>query len=338
MELFFQSKTEKKFKNFFLSANIETPYLDNLYQELKVFLKEKNKKREADAIEDIKLLNSNLALSECYCFNNTFFQINYDSQSNKNLIHASLKHLKVKESHQIKNVFDIKIDNEIYYLFNNKKLVISCKINEFHLVQGKLILLIFNTIYDKKEHDWVATFHASTISDGKSAIMCVGNSGKGKSTLTALLMSNGFELVADDISPLLRKNNHIYQNPCAISIKKGAFKLFENIFKDFKNIETHFINDIKGKVKYLPSNKSNLKSNYPCKKVVLVNYSKEMAYKLEKVNTEIALNTLIPESWISPKKRNAKSFLKWVDSCEFYQLTYSKTNEAIDAFEKLFKS
>ena len=88
----------------------------------------------------------------------------------------------------------------------------------------------------KKEHDWLGTFHASTIANNKEAIMLIGASGRGKSTLSALLMANGFNLIADDFTPVLAKTQTIYNYPSAISIKEGAFKTLESYFQNFNNL------------------------------------------------------------------------------------------------------
>ena len=311
-------------------------YPDNLYRDMINFLEEKNKKETCARFDIHNLVNSDIKLKETYAYNGCNFQINFDCEQNKRLIHASLNHLVTKTNHTVRDVIDITSDKKSYFLYHHKKLVLQCNLDQFYLLQGKLMLLIFNTIYQKREHDWIANFHASTISSGKEAIMCIGNSGKGKSTLTALLMAHGFELVADDISPLLQENIRVYKNPSAISIKEGAFDLLNEKFSDFKNIKSHFVNESKGMVKYLPPIAGDFNFNYSCKKVVLVNYNKHTTHKLREIPIEDALRILIPESWISPKKRNAKAFLKWIKSCEFYELSYSNTDEALNSFKILF--
>ena len=96
-------------------------------------------------------------------------------------------------------------------------------------MQGKFIMQLLCTIHDKEEKDWISTFHGSTITDGNSSILFVGESGKGKSTLCALLTANGFDLLADDVSPLLSHNKCIYHNPSAISIKEGAINVLQQL-------------------------------------------------------------------------------------------------------------
>lgn len=143
-------------------------------------------------------------------------------------------------------------------------------------------------------------------------------------------------MVSDDISPLLQKNLSFYQNPSAISIKSGAFKIFNSKINGFNTLQSHYVNEVKGKVKYVPPKQSSINKKYTSNKVVLVNYNNKKPYKLEKIDAQKALNVLIPESWISSKKHNAKSFFKWVKSCHFYELTYHKTEDAIASFDELF--
>jgi len=96
-------------------------------------------------------------------------------------------------------------------------------------------------LYNNHEEDWLGLFHASTVSNGKEAIMCIGNSGSGKSTLAALLMGSGYELVTDDVSPMLSDNNLIYSYPGAISIKKGSFDSLAPLINNFDELPIHII-------------------------------------------------------------------------------------------------
>ena len=106
----------------------------------------------------------------------------------------------------------------------------------------ELICLISNTT----EQDWLGTFHASTISNGKEAIMLIGDSGNGKSTLSTLLITNGFHLVADDLTPMLSENQHVYNFPAAVSIKQGAFDVLRPLIKNFDSYPSVILNNSKG--------------------------------------------------------------------------------------------
>ena len=47
---------------------------------------------------------------------------------------------------------------------------------------------------------------------------------------------------------------------------------------------------------------------------------------------------LVPDSWLSPKKENAQSFLNWFEGLNCYQLTYSNNEEMIKTITKIFNN
>ena len=118
---------------------------------------------------------------------------------------------------EVSTQFDIfKIDHNLY-LFKDGNYIGRYKTNEFHLLQGRFALELTNSIFNLDIEQWIATFHASTITYKKEAIMIIGDSGNGKSTLSALLMANGFDVLADDFTPMYKDLN-LYRYPAAISL------------------------------------------------------------------------------------------------------------------------
>ena len=66
----------------------------------------------------------------------------------------------------------------------------------------------------------------------------------------------------------------------------------------------------------------------PCNTIVLVNYNRDVERTIiEPISKKLVLETIIPESWLSPQPSNAKRILDWLDTIECYKLTYSKTSE-----------
>ncbi len=185
--------------------------------------------------------------------------------------------------------------------------------------------------------DWMGTFHASTVAKNNEAVMIIGDSGKGKSTFTALLLGQGYEILADDITPILAKDSLVYPYPGGISIKAGSFGILKNSLPNFESLTEHYINPYKGFVKYVDAPKSNgYLKGYPCKTMVSINYKKDANTSLEIISVADALNTLIPESWLAHDIYNAQQFLNWIKDVKFYELTYSDTDEAIKVFSTLF--
>jgi len=195
-------------------------------------------------------------------------------------------------------------------------------------------------LHNKKEYDWLGTFHASTVSNGKEAIMLVGDSGNGKSTFCALLMNHGLDLIADDITPVLSNDQEVYRYPSAISIKQGAFEMLNSYFPFFNEFDNFESGTKKGMLKYIPpkQNFGDTIQHVPCTKIVYVKYNPKTSTTLTKSSADKVLQTLIPDSWISPQQKNAKQFLNWLENLNYYELSYSENNKAIDLFNQLFSS
>jgi len=79
------------------------------------------------------------------------------------------------------------------------------------------------------------------------------------------------------------------------------------------------------------------KKGFKAKKFVFVNYADDKIFKFEELTKKIALQRLLQETWVNPKPHIVSEFFKWFDKIEFYELTYSKTSDAIAAVSELFK-
>ena len=101
-----------------------------------------------------------------------------------------------------------------------------------HELQGKISMEMTSFFYNKKEDDWIGVFHGSTLNKGNKSIMLTGESGSGKSSLTLILSSNGYSLVADDFSPISNEMKH-YKFPAAISVKEGFYSYANKPIKRF---------------------------------------------------------------------------------------------------------
>ncbi|WMI68468.1 hypothetical protein [Mangrovimonas sp. YM274] len=186
-------------------------------------------------------------------------QINYESTFIQSYLHPKLKQL--SKTHLTGNTcsFTITTNKNHLLLFKNKEFQYAFLKKDYHKLQGKFNFLLLCELYNKQESDWLGTFHASTLGNEKEAIMLIGDSGNGKSTLSALLMAHGLDLISDDITAMLADNLHVYRNPNAISIKQGAFEVLKPYFQKLDSYDDVFINKTKGYVKYIPPSNTNPK-------------------------------------------------------------------------------
>lgn len=311
-----------------LIDNVSNPI--TIAENLSNYLQHCNKTIETTVELSPKFKASQQKISSQYIIKGKRIEINYDTDVVKKTIHPSIAHLEVKQKSEedVKVVFDIYLDNDLLCLFRDQQLITSVPKHNYHLLQGKFIMQLLSIIHDKEESEWIGTFHGSTMSDGYNSILFVGESGKGKSTLCTLLANNGFEMLADDVSPMLFENSHIYHNPSAVSIKEGAFDTLQSVVNNFNQLPITIFNKTKGPLKYIPC-KTPTKDNYPCKAIIMVNYMPGSKTILEKTSIKNILETLIPDSWLSLNPIHAKQFLDWLQTTHMYQLTYSDTSSVI---------
>lgn len=334
LDTYLESNTKVEFSTS-ISNNISVSESESVSETLFNYLKNCNHPFSHIKTPSIVLDTSLRKISKQYTFEGKTIQIYYNSELVLKTIHPALAYYSLKSKNQALATFDIYLKNDDLYLFKDEQLISQVSKHNYHLIQGKFIMQLLCALHDYEESNWIGTFHGSTITDGNSSILFVGESGKGKSTLCALLAANGFNLLADDVSPILSKDKHIYYNPSAISIKKGAFNLLQPLVNNFENLPIIKFNKTKGDLKYLPCAKPE-KNHYPCNTIILVNYKPNSITKLEKVSVKTILETLIPDSWLSPNPKHAQQFLDWLTELEMYQLTYSNTNSVATEISKLF--
>lgn len=311
----------------------------SLANDISTFLEDVNIENESISSID----SSNKALSnfieDSYKFNDKIVTIRYESDVIKGLIHPQIEHHSVNNSTNQDVLFEVFKQNDDLHLIKNGTAIGSFKTKSFHFLQGKFALELTNVIHNTIIENWIATFHASTISNGKESIMIIGDSGNGKSTLSVLLMAHGYDILCDDFTPLYENNLELYRYPAATSIKKGAFEALKPYLNGIDDLKTHTNGPKKVNIKYVPPilNFESQASSFPCHKIVYVKYDISKKDSLDLVSSEKILETLIPDSWISPKEAHAVKFINWFKKIDCYQLNYSNNNFAISKFKDLFE-
>lgn len=233
-------------------------------------------------------------------------------------------------------LFTISEDQTHLYLYLDRQPAGSYLKTEYHRLQGRLAMLLLGALHDVPDADWLAAFHASTVAKNGSALMLAGASGKGKSTLSALLTHTGFTLVADDLTGM-DAEQRVYCYPAAVSIKGGAFAALNAVFKELADIPMSDSHK-KGPVKYLPL-PQDCKSSFTCKHLLLVHYHPApMKAQLKAIDVGVALEVVIPDTWLSPKKAHAKRFLKWLQTVKTFELHYHDYRDASEILDQLVKS
>lgn len=323
------------------TLNLTASNAEVYYSELNELLHSLNTTPELDRVEQdsIKMVSETGKINAFYSFGSIVINVRYNALPLHNLIHPQWAHASVLAVESPSATVNLFQKDAFIYLYIHNNYIGHYPILEYHLLQGQCSLQLINILYKKTEADWIATFHASTVCNGKEAIMLIGASGNGKSTLAAVLMAHGFDVLADDYTPLSAENRELYRYPSGISVKEGAFPALRTLYPDFESYPLYESSSKHVGIKYIPPIKAmdEARSHFPCKTIVYVNYQPRATSELKKIGTAKILETLIPESWLSPLATNAELFLEWLKDLNCYELTYSNNDVAVSKFSELFK-
>ena len=316
-----------------LVKKLEKLNTQSIEEEISTLISDCNKTSRNNEVKKVDLTNF---ISEEYtkiCFNDRVVKIEYDNKNLKELINPKFSHLSSDEKEEI--TYRVCMIDKKIFLFKEDQFIGSWGSNEMHEFQGKVSMELTSFFHNKGESEWTCVFHGSTLSKKEKSIMLTGDSGSGKSSLSTILMDNNFSLVADDFSPISINGNH-YNFPSSISIKQGFYKTAYKLYNKLENQKEYYINDIKGNVKYLPpDNKNQMVLNTRCNKVFNVKFGKNLSNEINEVNKGVALNKILPDSWISNDIKHAKSFINWVKETKFYDLTYNNDEEILKMIDKI---
>jgi len=318
---------------------MESDEANTLYDDITIFLNDINSNDDTNILQNNVPSVPTSYIEESYRFFEKIITIRFETELIKSLVHPQIAHHTIKNNLQYDILFDIfKTDDDLHLLKNGIH-VGSYKTQSFHFLQGRFALELTNTIHNTQIDNWIAAFHASTVANGKESIMIIGDSGNGKSTLSVLLMAHGLDILCDDFTPLYADDLKLYRYPAATSIKKGAFDALKPYLNNIDQLKTHTSGPKKVNIKYVPPihNYEEVESYFPCHKIVYVKYNSEADNSLNRVSSGKVLETLIPDSWISPKEEHAVKFINWLKNVQCYELNYHSNDFAISKFRALFE-
>jgi hypothetical protein len=280
---------------------------------------------------------SNFEIIKTYRVNNTLIKVSYNSALEASYIHPKFAHLETEISNKEID-FKVFIAKDKIYLAINNKVSYGWHKEEIHYFQGKFSMEFIQAMYHKEESEWMGVFHASAVSNQQKAVLFLGDSGNGKSTSLALLQKHGFQCMADDFVPVAATNKEVYHFPAAISVKNSSLQTLAPLYPLLNDIKEYHLKRLNKRVRYLPPNYTDTQTHLACKDLVFIKYQKDVALSFSKMSKQTAFELLVPDSWLSPKKENATTFLEWFATLNCYQITYSQTNEMVASVTKIFNN
>ena len=250
----------------------------------------------------------------------------YVSEEAEELIHPKFGHHEVLPLSNHKHHFQVLQTKGGYALRVDGETIGSWAYAGNHFLSGKFSMQLLQKITGSNEDDWMAVLHAAGVSNGQRCMIFFGDSGNGKSTLSAILMANGLDVLADDFLPVAQQSGLVCPFPAAISIKTKAYELLLNLFPELEK-SPEISNPLGKTFRYLP-NKQQMQP-VPCVGLVFTKYVKGSGFFFEPMAPDEAFAHLVPDSWISPKAENADRFVKWFSGLPCYRLSYSDNERMV---------
>ena len=281
------------------------------------------------------IIPDNFKIITTYKAHNTFIKVSYKSDLEASHIHPKFAHLETETANKEID-FKVFTANDKIYLAINNKVKHGWPKEEIHYFQGKFSMEFIQAMYHKEESEWMGVFHASAVSNQQKAVLFLGDSGNGKSTSLALLQKHGFQCLADDFVPVAATNKEVYHFPAAISVKNSSLQTLAPLYPLLNDTKEYHLKRLNKRVRYLPPNYTDTQTHLACRDLVFIKYQKDVALSFSKISKQKAFEQLVPDSWLSPKKENAATFLEWFATLNCYQITYSQTNEMVASVTKIF--
>jgi len=273
-----------------------------------------------------------------YSINNKAITFCFESPFLEQSIHPVFEHFEVSEPPTKSVCFELFKQDGLWGIrvTNDKSKTWLFDQPEIH--KGRIFIELLNAIYNKVEEDWMAIVHGSAITDGNSTILFTAACGGGKSTIAALLQTQGLNVISDDMVPVAAKTGKIYPFPAALSVKEGATPILLPLYPELDKTQK-FSPASNKQVRYLP-----IKQSLPLKKqinkakaLIFINFDPFVDNCLEELSKLEAIKLFNTEAWVSSTPENAKRFINWIAKLPCYRLTYSDNHKAIQTIFRILK-
>lgn len=209
---------------------------------------------------------------------------------------------------------------------------------DFNRLKKRFFIQLANDLYSKSTGDWLSFIHGSAVSNHKNSIILSSACGSGKSTMAALMQTNGFNVDSDDFIPIDIESQQAHPFPAAISVKQGAFSLLSKYYKGFYDTPKTEINAPKH-IRYIPNSFAVTKpiKAKPVKAIVFIEYNPKQSCSIEHLPIGKALGIFHQEAWVSPNPEHARVFIDWVKQLRFFRLIYGINEKGINTLSQILQ-
>ena len=264
-------------------------------------------------------------------------RLRFTSLEQEAVVHPILAHLEwATDVTATETLIDIIAGPQNIVLYRDKEPVWSCeKIDELAPVAKGLV---WNSAI--LDHSFFLDIHAGVVCDGDKCILFPAPPGSGKSTLTAALVSAGFQFFSDEVALLEEDTFNVFPVPLAFCFKDTGIEAALQFFPQVKNLPFHNRGDGK-RVCYMPPPPHALPTSTdpkPVKAVIFPQYRPAASTTLDHMSSADALKLLMDECLLVDKRldrHKVANLIGWIGKVDCYRLEFSDTEQAISQIKSL---
>jgi hypothetical protein len=267
----------------------------------------------------------------------TTFCIRYATKTLHRTCHRMLLPFAVMEPAEADAHFDLFSVGDHLVVIEGDRLIHQCE------AKSQAVPMIKASLIERALEDGAdfCALHAGAVRRGAHGILLPGESGSGKSVLTAALVSEGFELLSDDTVVLSRPSLAMRSLPFGICIKEDAWQPLAGRFPALRKLSVHDRPDGK-RVRYLSVPERAVGVTAPpvsVSTVVFPRYDSEAATVLAPLDKNETLRRLM--SGFQPmgpglSAADVEHLLLWIENKSCYEFSISSLDDAVDLMNRVF--
>lgn len=258
----------------------------------------------------------------------TTFRVAFANAEHARAVHPVLAHLEVdSESADVSaDIVDAMRHIEIYC---------DGELSEVCASTEELAPIVKSLIWvtSVNRHAFLLDIHAGVVGNGEACLLLPGAPGSGKSTLTAALVHDGYQLYSDEVALLADGTFDVFPVPLAICVKASGVDALASRFPSVRDLPMHLRADGK-RVGYLSPPPSSLAPNgSACRVAALVfpRYSATATTALVQIPAVDALQQLLDECLVLRERLDVgrvERLVTWIGSIPAYRLAYASIDAA----------
>ncbi|MHA1565584.1 MAG: hypothetical protein ACTSX7_09755 [Alphaproteobacteria bacterium] len=270
------------------------------------------------------------------------YRLCYGSQDLVDMVQPSLAHLEKANQGMPATEFLLRAEADRFELWQGGDIVEHCDSADEVPPMVKFCLNVDMLEYGR----YVLAFHSAAVVWGERALLLPAASGRGKSTLTAALLHDGWGYLTDD-SALLGTGDPGRQSAgCDIRgvgfdlcLKESAWPLLQPLFPTIDAQPIYRRGD-GHRVRYLPPSVRlpDPARAYPIEWIVFPRFEPESGCSLQPMATTAALQHLLREAFAPSQKLSRhgfKTLARLVEDKRCYALTYGSLEMAVGSLGQL---